>query len=71
MSVPGGEPMTRGSIVLMRVKRSTWLDIKQRLEQLGPPYTSDFIIQDPNEGPVLVFGEVGFVPEPEPEGEPS
>lgn len=57
--------MTHGPIVLMRVKASTYLDIKRRLEDLGPLYTRDFFTTHPREGLVLVFGEVGFVPEPD------
>lgn len=53
-----------GPVVLMRVKASTYLDIKRRLEDLGPLYTRDFFMNHPREGLVLVFGEVGFVPEP-------
>lgn len=51
------------AIVLMRVKASTYLDIKRRLEDLGPIYMRDFFHQHPEHGLVLVFGEVGFVPE--------
>ena len=54
----------RGEIVLMRVAPSTYLDIKRRLEDLGPLYTRDFFMNHPREGLVLMFGEVGFVPEP-------
>lgn len=60
-----------GEIVLMRVKASTYLDIKSRLEALGPIYTQDFFMNHPREGLGLVFGEVGFVPEPEPRGRAS
>lgn len=52
-----------GQIVLMKVKRETWLDIKTRIEALGPIYTRDFFMTHPKHGLVLVFGEVGFVPE--------
>lgn len=52
-----------GVIVLMKVKRSTWEDIRGRIEALGPVYTRDFFHQHPEHGLVLVFGEVGFVPE--------
>lgn len=53
----------RDQIVLMQVKPDTYLDIKKRLEALGPIYTRDFFLTHPKHGLVLVFGEVGFVPE--------
>lgn len=56
--------MVGSAIVLMRVNPSTYLDIKRRLEDLGPLYTRDFFLNHPREGLVLVFGEVGFIPEP-------
>lgn len=53
----------RGQIVLMKVAPATYLDIKSRIEALGPIYTRDFFTTHPQHGLVLVFGEVGFVPE--------
>lgn len=52
-----------GQIVLMKVAPATYLDIKARIEALGPIYTRDFFTTHPQHGLVLVFGEVGFVPE--------
>ena len=36
-------------ITLMRVAPSTYLDIKRRLEDLGPLYTRDFFMTHPRE----------------------